>query len=119
MINEKAGLLEEFYQQTLLMKKALETGKDEDVFDLLESRQNCIAAIDKLDQQAGTTLMNEQIKQQLQQQMLLERDVQQKLQQALKKLSIQMRTQQNETFLTKQYEELIPVSKGIFYDSKK
>ncbi|MFF2448101.1 hypothetical protein ACFVSW_13465 [Neobacillus sp. NPDC058068] len=119
MINEKAGLLKEYYQQTLAMKKALDTGKDEEVFALLEERQNCIAAIDKLDHQAGTILMNEQIKQQLQQQMHLERDVQQKLEQALKKLSMRMRTQQNETFLTKQYEEMIPVSKGIFYDSKK
>lgn len=119
MIEEKLALLKGFYEQTINMKKAVEAGRDEEVFAMLEERQECIAAIDQLDQQAGKILMNEEVRQQLQHQMLLEAEMKHKFEQALKKLSQRMRSQQNESFLTKQYEEIIPVSKGIFYDSKK
>jgi len=98
---------------------ALVKNKLDDFFSLLEQREAYIARINKLDEAAGTILMNDEMERQLQDILAFEKKIQLILQQLSKKLGQQVRFAQNETFLTKQYEESISVSRGIFYDEKK
>jgi hypothetical protein len=119
MIKEKEGLLNQYLEDTKAMLKAVTQGKEQDFFQLLENRQDAIAAINKLDEAAGSCLKNEQIDSLLQAAATLEQAISKGLQPLLAKMSRQIRSVQNEKFLSKQYEEAIPVSKGVFYDEKK
>jgi hypothetical protein len=119
MINEKEQHLNQYYQFTIALLDALVHGRVDDVNNLLEHRENCILAIGKIDEAAGTILMNDRIRQLLQEQLSLEQEVRKEFQLTLTKLSGRIRIIENKRFLTKLYEDSIPVSKGVFYDIKK
>jgi hypothetical protein len=119
MIEEKEDLLKQYYQLSRTMHERIVQGKDADIIHLLEKREAIITLIDKLEKTAGIQLMNDRIEALLQAQLKLEQVIQKELQQYFGKLAKQVRFAQNETFLTKQYEDHIPVSKGVFYDQKK
>jgi predicted KAP-like P-loop ATPase len=119
MIEEKEDLLKQYFQISKTMHDALVQGKDDDFFSLLEKRETIITAIDQLDRTAGSQLINDRIEQLLKLQLKVELEIQRELQNSLGKMAKQVRFAQNETFLTKQYEGNIPVSKGVFYDQKK
>ncbi len=119
MIEEKEALLEQYYRLTKAMYEALVQGKTEDFFTLLEKREDYIKSFNKLDTAAGTRLKNEKVENLFQDLLKLEQAIQKELQKTLGKLSQQVRLVQNEKFLTKQYEETLAVSKGVFYDEKK
>lgn len=119
MTEEKEELLKQYYQHTKAMYEALVQGRQEEFFHLLETREDCISAINELDAAAGIRLKNERMEYLYQQLAELEEGIQKELQFTLGKLSKQVRFAQNEKFLTQQYEETISVSKGVFYDAKK
>jgi hypothetical protein len=119
MIEEKEDLLKQYFQLSKTMYDALVQGNDDDFISLLEKRETIITSIDQLEKTAGSQLMNGQIEQLLKVQLKVEQEIQKELQNSLGKMAKQVRFAQNETFLTKQYEGNIPVSKGVFYDQKK
>lgn len=119
MITEKETLLQQYLELTAKMLEAMVRGQEDDLLPLLEQRQQSISTIDKLDIEAGKILTNQRIQGLLSEVMSIEKIIGPKLQQSLKKLSNQVRFAKNEQYLTKQYEDLIPVSKGVFYDQKK
>jgi uncharacterized protein YdcH (DUF465 family) len=119
MIEEKEDLLKQYYQLSKAMHDAIVQGKDDDFIRLLEKRETIITSINQLEKNADSRLMNDQIKQLLKVQLKVEKEIQNELQSSLGKMAKQVRLAQNETFLTKQYEGNIPVSKGVFYDQKK
>jgi hypothetical protein len=119
MVEEKEVLLGEYYQLSTTMYDVLVHGKAEEFFALLEKRDEYIASINKLDAASGMRLKNERVENLLNDLLKIEQSIQIELQKTLGKLSQQVRFAQNEKFLTKQYEETITVSKGVFYDEKK
>lgn len=119
MIEEKEDLLKQYYQLSKTMHQKIVQGKDDDFISLLEKRETIITSISQLEENAGSQLMNDQIDQLLKEQLIVEQEIQKELQNSLGKMAKQVRFAQNETFLTKQYEGNIPVSKGVFYDQKK
>jgi hypothetical protein len=119
MVEEKEVLLGEYYQLSTTMYDVLVHGKAEEFFALLEKRDEYIASINKLDAASGMRLKNERVENLLNDLLKIEQSIQIELQKTLGKLSQQVRFAQNEKFLTKQYEETIMVSKGVFYDEKK
>jgi hypothetical protein len=119
MHTEKEIYLKQYYLLSEAMLEALVHGREEEIFSLLEQRDTCIAAIDSLNQANGDNpIMNDQIKQQLEVQFLLEKKIKQELQIYMKKLNRQVQAGKHETYQTKQYEDTISYSKGVFYDTK-
>lgn len=119
MIEQKEAKLEIYQEITQKLLDSLVLGKEDDIASLLDSREECIAAINKLDETAGGILMNAKIQNYLSQLLELEKGIRKHMDIAMKRLANQMRFAQNEQYLTKQYEEQLPVSKGIFYDKSK
>lgn len=119
MTEEKEELLRKYYQLTEEMYEALIHDKDEEFFQLLEKREERISSMNQLDAAAGTCLKNDRMEHLFQKLAKLEQAIQKELQKTLGKLSQQVRFVKNEKFLSTQYEENIPVSKGVFYDEKK
>ncbi|MBM4764132.1 hypothetical protein [Bacillus sp. B15-48] len=119
MLQAKEAKLKEYVLLTKAMLTALKKGAADDFYELLDKREDCIASMKELDEKAGSILMNENMKLQLQEMVPIEKQIEKLLQQMLLKLSQQTRHAQNETFLTKQYEDSVSVSRGIFYDKKK
>jgi hypothetical protein len=119
MIKKKEEQLRYYFEISVKMMDALEEGMEDKVPTLLEEREVCITAIDKIDREAGVLLMNEQIEIQLKELAALEAKLFQQLQQALRKLSNRVRIEKNDQYLKSQYEDLPTVSKGVFYDKTK
>jgi DNA topoisomerase VI subunit B len=63
--------------------------------------------------------MNQQIQLQLSELESIEQEIREHLQQFMRKLANRVRFEQNEQYLTKQYEETLQISKGVFYDRTK
>lgn len=119
MIEQKEAQLDIYYELTQKLLDSFVHGKEDDVADLLDSREECIAVINKLDEAAGEILMNANIQNRLSQLVELEKGIRKHMDMAMKRLSNQVRFAQNEQYLSKQYEEQSTVSKGIFYDKSK
>jgi replicative superfamily II helicase len=119
MLKEKEVLLTQYILITKTMLPSVTKGAVDDFLELLEEREACISKMSKLDEEAGKVLMNEKMRAQLEDILPIEKRIQALLQQMLSKLGQQVRSAKNETFLTKQYEDTMQVSRGIFYDKKK
>lgn len=119
MFKEKEAHLRQYYLLTESMMKALVHNKENELLSILEEREECIFAIDRLDEASRKPIMNDRIQQQVQAQLALEQHIKKEMQKKMVKLSQQVRSVQNEKFLSKQYEDAISVSKGVFYDIKK
>lgn len=119
MIEEKEEQLRQFLAISVRMLDALQEGMGDIVPGLLEEREVCMAAIDKIDREAGFLLMNERIETLLKELAPLEEKLLQQMQQTLRNLSNRVRTEQNDQYLKSQYEDRSTVSKGVFYDRKK
>jgi hypothetical protein len=119
MIVQKEAHLKLYYELTKQLLNLFSQGKEDDIQSLLESREDCIASINKLDEEAGRILTNKQIQQLLYELMEIEKDILKHMEQTMRKLDHQVRFAQNEQYLTKQYEDQLSVSKGIFYDKSK
>ncbi|MED4203779.1 hypothetical protein [Neobacillus mesonae] len=119
MIAEKELRLQQYFELSVKVLKVLHQGAEEQLLDLLEQRDVCIAAINELDARAGNLLMNETITGQLNRIAELEKEIQSQLQLAMKKLSSRVRSEQRNQYIKNQYEDLTTVSKGVFYDRKK
>lgn len=119
MLEEKKVQLKQYHELSMRLLDTLLQGSVDDVPGLIEQREVCISAINKLDETAGTLLMNKQIQEQLTELMNLELEIKKHLQQSLQRLANRVRLAQNEQYITKRYDEQMPVSKGVFYDKKK
>lgn len=119
MLMEKEQLLKQYRGLTTEIFDALSQGREEQVPSLIDQRDAVITSIDELDCSAGIILMNDQIRDQLTELAGIEKESLKLLQNYMKRLKNQIRSIQNEQYLTKQYEDSIPVSKGVFYDKKK
>jgi hypothetical protein len=119
MIEQKEAQLETYYELTKKLLDSFVQGKEDEITSLLDSREECIAAINKLDKAAGEILSNKKIQECLSKLMEIEKDIQKHMKLSLQRLANQVKFAQNEQYLSKQYEEQIPVSKGIFYDKSK
>ncbi len=119
MIKKKEEQLRHYFELSVRMMDALQEGMEDKVPALLEEREVCITAIDKIDREAGVLLMNEQIEIQLKELAALEAKLLHQLQESLKKLSNRVRLEQNDHYLKSQYEERSIISKGVFYDKTK
>jgi hypothetical protein len=119
MIEQKEAKLETYYVLTQKLLDSFVQGTEDDIAVLLDSREACISDINQLDEAAGEILMNANIQNRLSQLMELEKEIRKHMEIAMKRLSNQVRFAQNEQYLSKQYEEQMPVSKGIFYDKSK
>jgi hypothetical protein len=119
MIVQKEAHLKHYYELTLQLLQSFAQGKEDDIHSLLESREECIAAITKLDEAAGKILTNKQIQKFLSELIEIEKDIRKYMEYSMRKLANQVRFAQNEQYLTKQYEDQSSVSKGIFYDRSK
>ncbi|WP_342429533.1 hypothetical protein [Neobacillus sp. FSL H8-0543] len=119
MLAEKEAQLQQFTEISKAMLGVLDKGDGDQIPGLLEKRQGCILTINKLDEEAGKILMNEQIQELLKSLAPLEAEILKQLQEMMNKLSDRMRYEQNAEYLKSQYEERETVSKGVFYDSQK
>lgn len=119
MMKQKEDQLNKYYELTTKLLNSFAEGKEDDINSLLQSRDEVIAVINKLDEAAGVILSNKQIQQRLTELMEIEQDIRKHMEQSMKRLSNQVRFAQNEQYLTKQYEDQPSVSKGIFYDKSK
>lgn len=119
MLFQKEQMLKKYRQLTSEIFDALSQGREEQVPSLIDQRDAVISSIDELDGSAGIILMNDQIREQLTKLTVIETETLKLLQNYMKRLKNQIRSIQNEQYLTKQYEDFIPVSKGVFYDQKK
>lgn len=119
MIEDKEIHLNTYYELTMKLLNSFVQGKEDDIPGLLDSREECITAINQLDEAAGEILMNKHIKQRLSELMEIEQDIRKHMEQSMRRLANQVRFVQNEQYLTKQYEDPLSVSKGIFYDKSK
>jgi uncharacterized UPF0160 family protein len=119
MIEQKEAQLETYYELTKKLLDSFLQGKEDEITSLLDSREECISEINKLDDEAGRILTNNRIQECLSQLMEIEKDIQKHMKLSLQRLANQVKFAQNEQYLSKQYEEQIPVSKGIFYDKSK
>jgi hypothetical protein len=119
MIEEKETQLKQYFGLSKAILSALHQGEEVKVPGLIQQREACISTINKLDNQAGKILINENIQVQLIGLAALEKEIQNQMQQTMKRLSNRVRYAQNEQYLRSQYEERVTVSKGVFYDSKK
>jgi hypothetical protein len=119
MIEQKEVYLNKYYDLTIQLLDSFVQGKEENINSLLESREECIAAINKLDKVAGKILSNLHIQQRLAELMEMEKDIRKHMEASMRRLANQVRFAQNEQYLTKQYDDQSMVSKGIFYDKSK
>jgi len=119
MIIEKEQLLKQYRGLTTEIFDALSQGREEEVPSLIDQRDALISSVDELDRSAGIILMNDQIREQLKELEAIETETFKLLQMYMKRLKNRIRSIQNEQYLTKQYEDFIPVSKGVFYDKQK
>jgi hypothetical protein len=119
MIEQKEAQLEIYYELTQRLLDSLVHGKEDEIAGLLDSREEYITSINKLDEAAGEILTNANIQNRLSHLVELEKGIRKHMEIAMKRLANQVRFAQNEQYLSKQYEEHQPVSKGIFYDKSK
>jgi hypothetical protein len=119
MIEQKEVHLNKYYDLTIQLLDSFVQGNEENINSLLESREECIAAINKLDEEARKILSNPHIQQRLAELMEMEKDIRKHMEASMRRLANQVRFAQNEQYLTKQYDDQSTVSKGIFYDKSK
>jgi hypothetical protein len=119
MIEQKEAQLETYYELTKQLLDSFVQGKEDEIASLLDSREECITRINKLDEASGKILSNKRIQERLSQLIEIEKDIQKHMKLSLQRLANQVKFTQNEQYLSKQYEEQVPVSKGIFYDKSK
>jgi hypothetical protein len=119
MLNQKEMLFTTYYELTEKLLNSFVQGTEENVVDLLDAREECIAAINTLDKDAGQTLTNDRLQQLITELIDIEKDIRKYMDSSMKRLANQVRFAQNEQYLSKQYEDPISVSKGIFYDKSK
>jgi hypothetical protein len=119
MIEQKEVYLNKYYDLTTQLLDSFVQGKEENINSLLESREECITAINKLDEVAGRILSNPHIQQRLAELMEMEKDIRKHMDASMRRLANQVRFAQNEQYLSKQYDDQSTVSKGIFYDKSK
>jgi hypothetical protein len=119
MIEQKEVQLNKYYELTLKLLDSFVQGKEDDIAGLLDSREECIHAINLLDEAAGLILTNNQIQQRLSELKEIETDIRKHMELSMRRLGNQIRFAQNEQYLSKQYEDQLSVSKGIFYDKSK
>jgi hypothetical protein len=117
--DQKMTILTDYHQLTISLLNCLTQGNEEELAPLLETREECIHRINQLDKAAGTILMNPNIKQQLEEIMKLEEQIKKQMEQSVQRLANRVRMAKNEQYLSKHYDESIPVSKGLFYDKSK
>jgi hypothetical protein len=119
MLEQKESLINMYYELTLNLLNSFVQGKQDDIAGLLDSREKCISSINKLDVQAGQIMINEKIQTRISELIEIEKDIHKHMELSLKRLASQVQLVQNEQYLSKQYEDPLPVSKGIFYDRSK
>jgi hypothetical protein len=119
MIEQKEVYLNKYYDLTTQLLDSFVQGKEENINSLLESREEYVTAINKLDEVAGRILSNPHIQQCLAELMEMEKDIRKHMEASMRRLANQVRFAQNEQYLSKQYDDQSTVSKGIFYDKSK
>jgi hypothetical protein len=119
MLDKKESLFNTYYELTKNLLNSFIQGNETDIVQLLDSREECIAAINQLDEAAGKVLMNERLQKLVTELVEMEKDIRKYMDLSMKRLANQVRFAQNEQYLSKQYEDPISVSKGIFYDKSK
>lgn len=119
MLEQKEALINSYYELTMKLLTSFVQGKEDDIAGLLDSREECITAINQLDEAAGKILTNEQIRKCILELIEVEQDIRKHMELSMKRLANQVRFAQNEQYLTKQYEDPLTISKGIFYDKSK
>jgi hypothetical protein len=117
--DQKLAELTDYHQLTISLLNCFIQGNEEELTPLLETREESINRINQLDKAAGTILMNPNIKQRLEEIMELEEQIKKQLDQSIQRLANRVRMAKNEQYLSKHYDESIPVSKGLFYDKSK
>ncbi|WP_462410729.1 flagellar protein FliT [Neobacillus sp. Marseille-QA0830] len=119
MYEEKQAQLNHYLDLTVRVLEALKQGAEEKVPELIGQREECITAINRLDEKAGKPLMNEFIRRILNQLLSLEEEIKPELQRVMREMSSRNRNEQNNQFVKRQYEDWQAVPKGVFYDRRK
>jgi hypothetical protein len=117
-IEEKEKQLYQYYQLTKAILHAFAQRKEDEVPELLQQREACIAIMNEVDKTAGELLMNDQMKALLRELLPMEERIQAALRQVMQELKNRVREVRNETFLSKQYENRGIIPTGVFYDKK-
>ncbi|RHW33313.1 hypothetical protein D1B31_20580 [Neobacillus notoginsengisoli] len=119
MLEEKNAMLRKFGKLSEKLLDALKNGSDDEVPMLLEQREFCISAINKLQEASGTLLTNSETTKLLNELVNKEEELEKRFSKTLQKMSRSIHAVRNEQYVARQYDEWNPVSSGYFYDQRK
>ncbi|WP_059172706.1 flagellar protein FliT [Bacillus sp. FJAT-27445] len=118
MLEEKFVQLKKFGSISEKLLESLKNGRNDEVPALLEERDACISAIDRLDQASGGPFIDIRIKELLMELAEKEKVLNGRFKETLSKMSRSIRDVRQEQYVTRQYDDWVNVTEGYFYDKK-
>ncbi|WP_053365306.1 flagellar protein FlgN [Bacillus sp. FJAT-27245] len=117
-LEEKLAQLKRFGAISDKLLDALQNGRNEEIDSLLEERETCISSIGLVEKEAGSPLIDYRIKALLSELAAKEKQLDDRFKEILQKMTKSIRDVRREQYVTRQYDDWLPVTEGYFYDKK-
>lgn len=117
-IEEKLAQLRLFGSLSDKLHEVLLNGRNEEVGSLLVERDACISAISQLDKEPGGPFTDGRVELILAELAAKEKELNKRFKETLRKMSKSIADVRQEQYVTRQYDDWMPVTEGYFYDKK-